>query len=245
MIVVQADGGRYAAERDPAAAKQVLATIAGSARGALAEMRRLLGLLRSDEGKRLAPQPDVHDVVALVEHVTRSGLPVTLDVVGLPAPVDKGTGLTVYRIVQEGLTNTMKHAGRRATATVRLEYGEGRPARSSSPTTVPDRADGPAGTAPDKGCAACASASSCTAAAWPCERDPVVGSSFVRSCPSPSRTGDDDRPRSDVAIVDDQQLVRAGFRMLVDSQPDLTVVGDAGDGEEALAACRTRRPTSC
>lgn len=123
VIVVQADGGRYAAERDPAAAKQVLETIAGSARDALAEMRRLLGLLRSGDEESLAPQPDVDDVVRLVERVDASGMAVRLDVVGRPRAIDKGTGLTVYRIVQEGLTNTMKHAGLGASATVRLEYG--------------------------------------------------------------------------------------------------------------------------
>jgi signal transduction histidine kinase len=124
VIVVQADGGRYAAEQDPDAAKRVLETIAASSRSALAEMRRLLGLLRAgDVEAGLAPQPGVPDIPALVDNVNASGLPVTLDVVGQARPVDGGTGLTVYRVVQEGLTNTMKHAGPGAHASVRLEYG--------------------------------------------------------------------------------------------------------------------------
>ncbi len=124
VIVVQADGGRYAAERDPEAAKRVLETIAASARSALAEMRRLLGLLRAGEGMELmAPQPGVDDVPALVANVAATGLPVSLEVVGTSRGVDAGTGLTVYRLVQEGLTNTLKHGGPGAAADVRLEYG--------------------------------------------------------------------------------------------------------------------------
>jgi signal transduction histidine kinase len=124
VIVVQADGGRYAADKDPEAAKRVLETIAASSRSALAEMRRLLGLLREDDAEEgMAPQPGVPDIDALVDNVTASGLPVTFEVVGEPRAVDGGTGLTVYRVVQEGLTNTMKHGGPRASACVRLEYG--------------------------------------------------------------------------------------------------------------------------
>ncbi len=124
VIVVQADGGRYAAERDPEAAKRVLETIAASSRSALAEMRRLLGLLREDDGPEgMAPQPGVPDIHALVDNVTASGLPVTLEVLGEPREVDGGTALTIYRVVQEGLTNTMKHGGSQVHACVRLEYG--------------------------------------------------------------------------------------------------------------------------
>jgi signal transduction histidine kinase len=124
VIVVQADGGRYAADQDPAAAKRTLETIAASSRNALGEMRRLLGLLREDDDvEAMAPQPGLLDIDALVDNVTASGLPVSLEVVGEPRLVDGGTGLTVYRVVQEGLTNTMKHGGPQVSARVRLEYG--------------------------------------------------------------------------------------------------------------------------
>jgi signal transduction histidine kinase len=124
VIVVQADGGRYAADQDPDAAKRTLETIAASSRSALSEMRRLLGLLREgDSVEGMTPQPGVPDIDALVDNVTASGLPVSLEVVGEPRSVDGGTGLTIYRVVQEGLTNTMKHGGPEASATVRLEYG--------------------------------------------------------------------------------------------------------------------------
>ena len=141
VIVVQADGGRYAADQDPEAAKRVLETISASSRSALTEMRRLLGLLREgDGGDPMAPQPGVYDVAALVDNVSASGLPVTLEVVGRSRGVDGGTGLTIYRIVQEGLTNTMKHGGSGATAHVRLEYGE-----RDLTVFVADDGQGPAG----------------------------------------------------------------------------------------------------
>ncbi|MBA2559954.1 MAG: sensor histidine kinase [Propionibacteriales bacterium] len=125
VMVVQADGGRYAAQHDPEAAARVLETIASTGREALAEMRRLLGLLRSGESStELAPQPGAGEIDELVAGLAKSGLPVTLEIAGTPAGVDYGTGLTLFRIVQEGLTNAIKHGGPGARAAVRLAYGE-------------------------------------------------------------------------------------------------------------------------
>lgn len=149
VIVVQADGGRYAAERDPDAARRVLATIASTGREALAEMRRLLGLLRSGEGKTdLTPQPGAGEIAALVDSVRASGMAVTFESDGSAGNVDYGTGLTLYRIVQEGLTNIRKHGGPRAQAVVRLVFDP----RNVTVAVVDDGrgaavspADGPAG----------------------------------------------------------------------------------------------------
>lgn len=141
VIVVQADGGRYAADQDPDTAKRALETIAASSRSALGEMRRLLGLLRDGDGSEgMAPQPGVPDIHALVDNVSSSGFPVTFEVVGDPREVDGGTGLTIYRVVQEGLTNTMKHAGPRASANVRLQYGP-----QDLTVSVRDDGSGPSG----------------------------------------------------------------------------------------------------
>lgn len=148
VIVVQADGGRYAAEHDPDAANRSLETIATTGRQALTEMRRLLGLLRSGDGlDPVVPQPGVMQVDELVAAVEASGLSVTLAVEGSPTSIDPGTGLTVYRIVQEGLTNTIKHGGPQAAARVRVAYGaeeirvevvdDGRGAASNQPTAGP------------------------------------------------------------------------------------------------------------
>ena len=75
-------------------------------------MRRLLGMLRrSDDELELAPQPSMEHVDRLVEQVREAGLPVTLDVEGDPVPLPPGVDLSAYRIVQEALTNALKHAG--------------------------------------------------------------------------------------------------------------------------------------
>ncbi|MBS2939891.1 sensor histidine kinase [Nocardioides sp. J2M5] len=123
VIVVQADGARYAAAKDPDVAVDTLGTIAGTGREALTEMRRLLGLLREgDTG--VAPQPGLGDVRHLVDEARASGTHVEADLPDdLPAVPD-GVGLAAYRIVQEALTNVRKHAGPAATVTVRVAVGQ-------------------------------------------------------------------------------------------------------------------------
>lgn len=114
VVVVQADGARYAAERDPAVAVRTLGVVAETGREALTEMRRLLGLLRGSGDVELTPQPGLTDLPALAGPGGR----VHLD---LPDPlpvVPDGIALTAYRIVQESLTNVRKHAGPSALATV-------------------------------------------------------------------------------------------------------------------------------
>ncbi|MDL4774021.1 sensor histidine kinase [Actinomadura xylanilytica] len=126
VIVVQADGASFAIRTDTRRAQQALETISATGRQALAEMRRLLGVLREgDAGGPYAPQPGVDQLADLVDQVRGSGLPVSLEIEGVPEAASEGRQLTVYRIVQEALTNTLKHGGPRATATVRLRYLDG------------------------------------------------------------------------------------------------------------------------
>ncbi|GHG81853.1 two-component sensor histidine kinase [Streptomyces griseocarneus] len=125
VMVVQADGAAYVLDSSPEQAKQALATISGTGRQALAEMRRLLGVLRTDdaaEGGEYVPQPDVEQIGELVEQVRGAGLPVEFRVEGAPRPLPSGVELTAYRIVQEALTNTRKHGGPDVGASVRLTY---------------------------------------------------------------------------------------------------------------------------
>ncbi|MEV6395712.1 histidine kinase [Streptomyces sp. NPDC051907] len=125
VITGLADGGKYAAAKNPERAGQALDAIATTSRQALAELRRLLGVLREDSPTaELAPQPSLSDLDALVEGVDTAGLPVRMTVEGRPDSVPAGMQLTVYRVVQEALTNTLKHGGRAATATVALAYGD-------------------------------------------------------------------------------------------------------------------------
>ncbi|MFD7436557.1 sensor histidine kinase [Streptomyces sp. NPDC059861] len=125
VMVVQADGAAYVLDAAPDQAKKALETISSTGRQALAEMRRLLGVLRTgehQEGGEYVPQPDVEQIEDLVEQCRASGLPVDFKIEGTPRPLPSGVELTAYRIVQEALTNTRKHGGPNAGASVRLVY---------------------------------------------------------------------------------------------------------------------------
>ena len=122
VVIAQADGGRYAGRADPAAATGALEAIAATGRQALTDMRALLGVLREGPGEEYAPQPDVAAVPALVEDVRASGLDVDLLVEGSARPLPAGPQLAAYRIVQESLTNVLKHAGSAGRAWVRLSW---------------------------------------------------------------------------------------------------------------------------
>ena len=90
---------------------QDLAAVESTARQALAEMRRLFGVLRADgESPSLAPQPGLGELHRLLEHVRVAGLPVDLNITGEPIELAPGVDLAAYRIVQEGLTNALRHA---------------------------------------------------------------------------------------------------------------------------------------
>ncbi len=125
IVIAQADGGRFAAADNPQAAVGALDTIADTARSALAEMRRLLGVLRQEEpaGSSRDPQPGLDQLPALVASL---GHRAALEITGAPRPVPPGLALTVFRLVQESLTNTLRHAGPRAQAYVTLVWESNR-----------------------------------------------------------------------------------------------------------------------
>jgi signal transduction histidine kinase len=130
VIIIQADGGRYAAIKTPEAATMALEVVAATGRSALADMRRLLGVLRDDQHPADAaapttPPPGPGDLQPLVDSVVASGVQVTLTTNDPPNRIDEGLGLTVYRIVQEALTNVLRHAGPAAKADVVIIWSEG------------------------------------------------------------------------------------------------------------------------
>ncbi|MEV6423850.1 sensor histidine kinase [Streptomyces sp. NPDC051662] len=125
VMVVQADGAAYVLDAAPDQAKQALETISSTGRQALAEMRRLLGVLRTGDAKEsgeYVPQPDVGQIEELIENVRGAGLTVDFRIEGTPRPLPSGVELTAYRIVQEALTNSRKHGGPDVGASVRLVY---------------------------------------------------------------------------------------------------------------------------
>ena len=122
MIVVQAGAERRVLEGSNGATHEVLQTIEQIGRGALTETRRLLGMLRSDAADPLTPQPGLDDVPTLVAQLREAGLPVELRVAGERRELPVGIELSAYRIVQEALTNSLRHAGD-ARATVDVRYG--------------------------------------------------------------------------------------------------------------------------
>jgi signal transduction histidine kinase len=105
-------------------AKAVLSTIEQTGRQAFAEMRRLVGVLRDeDEAGALAPQPTTGEIPALIARLAGAGLEVDLEIEGIQREVPAGVELSAYRIVQEALTNTLKHSGA-GHATVRLSWSQ-------------------------------------------------------------------------------------------------------------------------
>jgi signal transduction histidine kinase len=121
MMVLQAGAERRVLNGSGGETAEVLQGIERSGRSALTEMRRLVGMLRSDRAEPLTPQPGLGDLPALITQVSEAGLAVELRVEGAPRELPVGVGLSAYRIVQEALTNALKHAGP-AHATVRVRY---------------------------------------------------------------------------------------------------------------------------
>ncbi|MGH3460751.1 MAG: sensor histidine kinase [Kribbellaceae bacterium] len=112
MMVVQAEAGAVTATKDPARAVQVFDAIGAAGKHALREMRRLLGVLKeSDVPAELAPQPGAADIAELVDGVRAAGLDVRLRTEGEQRALPSAADLSAYRIVQEALTNCVRHAG--------------------------------------------------------------------------------------------------------------------------------------
>lgn len=123
VMVVQAQGARRILDQDPERAREALRAIEQTGQTALAEMRRSLGVLREQSAAaELAPQPTLHDLDGLLEEMRRAGLVVNLRIEGKPRALAEGVDRSAYRLVQEALTNTIKHAGLVPTR-VTVSYG--------------------------------------------------------------------------------------------------------------------------
>jgi signal transduction histidine kinase len=125
VMVVQAEGAAYAMDTAPENTRKALGAIAETGRSALVEMRRLLGVLRTQDGvAERAPQPGIDQLEDLLEQVRSTGVTVEFKVDGVPVELPQGVALAAYRIVQESLTNARKHGGPLVSACVGMHYSE-------------------------------------------------------------------------------------------------------------------------
>jgi signal transduction histidine kinase len=124
VVVLHAQGAQRVMESKPQLAREALTAIETAARQALADVERMLGVLRSEEDDVLAAQPGLAQIDVLAAQVTEAGLPVSVHIEGQPAPLPASLDLTAYRIAQESLTNSLKHAGN-ARAAVVVRYLDG------------------------------------------------------------------------------------------------------------------------
>ena len=144
VMTVQASAARRLLRPHQDKEREALLVVEQTGREALAEMRRLVGVLkRPEEAPALAPQPSLEQIERLVEQTREAGLPVDLRVEGEPVQLPAGLDLTAYRLVQEGLTNTLKHSGA-SKAEVVVSYGDGQ-----VELTISD--DGPGGAGGESG----------------------------------------------------------------------------------------------
>ncbi|MFB6613513.1 sensor histidine kinase [Streptomyces sp. NPDC085524] len=139
IMIVQAEAGPVAVRRAPERAEAAFDAIAETGRDAMAQLRAMLGVLRTSEAAPRSPQPGIAELAELVDRVRASGLRVSYERTGAVRELPAALGATVHRVVQEALTNVVKHAGA-SVVDVRLEYGD-----AALTVTVRDDGRGPGG----------------------------------------------------------------------------------------------------
>ena len=230
LINVQASVALHLLDDNPDQARPALTTIKDASRDALRELRNALDVLRRGSEAAEAPRspaPRLADLDQLVDSVRAGGLDVRLEANGPMPPLPAAVELAAYRIVQEALTNVTRHA-RAQVVTVRLGYADG-----VTIDVTDNGVGGPAATGHGH------------------HRHAGAGGRARRhrrrGAPTRGRLS---RPRASpgratvisVLVVDDQALVRGGFRSLLDAQDDITVVGEGADGDEAVRLALELRP---
>ena len=236
MMVIQAGGARRILATDPGRAEEAAARIRSAGTDALAEMDILLGVLEAAPDGTAPPKLD--GLGELVERAREAGLPVTLEVNGERRLLSPGAELAVYRVVQEALTNAVKHAGG-ATTEVRLDVARGR-ARGERRRSRRRRREpaAPGRRARTHGHARADAGVRRRRADGPARRRGLRGRRAAAA-----RAPDGGGVVSvRVLIVDDFELVREGIRMGLEMEPAVEIVGEAGDGVTAVAEAERLHP---
>ena len=219
IMVLQAGAERRAIGDERPQTTEALATIEDTGRTAMAEMRRLLGMLRrSDDELALAPQPSLRYLDDLVGQVRDAGLPVDLRIEGEPRAVAPGVDLSAYRIIQEALTNAL--AGP-ASARVTVRYGD-----NELDIEIADDGTGATTPAPAGGHGLVGMRERVALFGGDLAAGRRLSGGYVVRAKLRSERHDVIR----VLLADDQALVRGGLRKLVDHEDDMTVVAEAADG---------------
>ncbi len=235
VIVIQAGGALRVIEKRPDEARTALEAIASTGRLALTDMRRMLGILGEQEASD--PTPGLDQLDDLFDQLRSAGLDAELVVEGEPHPLDPGLAVSAYRIIQEALTNSLKHAG----GGTRAWSCATRPMRSRSRSTTSAARRAERGRAGARGTRADRDARARHDAAGNARRA-ADGNRVPRHRPPADRHRAAARMSIRVLLVDDQQLVRIGFRMILADEEGIEVVGEAADGREAVASAARLRP---
>ena len=237
IIAVQTAAGRRVLEADPATAARALAAAEEVARDALEDLDGVLAALR-DPGERPGPEPGVDRLPTLLAAHREAGLAVMAEIDDLPAlpPLVSGT---VYRVVAEGLANAQRYAGA-GDIILRVEGGPGTVrVLGRQPAARRRRSAGGTG-----GRGLVGVRERVAVLGGTVEAGPQDGRWRLRATIPVGRAGTGRAAMSElrVMVVDDEPLVREGLKVIIAAEPGLTVVGEAGDGAEAVSLARRLRP---
>ena len=240
LISIQAGVGLDLMEAQPEQARAALVAIKAVSKEALGELRAMLNALRrDDEEAPRSPARGLDRLGELVQLTKAAGLSVTTEVVGMPHPLPASVDLAGYRIVQESLTNVARHAPG-ATATVRIAYEDG----DVLVEVVDDGGPSVGNAGPNTGNVGTGTGSGIAGMerARALGGDLVTGAPFARRLRSKGALALGGEPMIRVLLADDQALVRAGLRALLDARQDIEVVGEAADGKDAVSLAKTLLP---
>ena len=236
VMVIQAGGALRVIDKRPDEARVALEAIGTTGRLALTDMRRMLGILGEQEASD--PTPGLDRLDELLDQIRSAGLDVDLVVDGDLRPLDPGLAVSAYRIVQEALTNSLKHAGggharvvvRYAVDALEITIADERGAGAPATLEPPHEGRGLIGMRER------ATMLRGTLVAHP------TATGFVVTAHLPIDSAASARMSIRVLLVDDQALVRTGFRMILADEEGIEVVGEAANGREAVDGAPRLRP---